>query len=200
MYAGVDENFEGHITSVWLFTRGGDGNVNLNPALRFSTSSWAAMSLLSVSLDAFIVLATAILVPTALFFRRQPRLSRFTLQNALTLAVVLHSLYVLYTLLVRWPPNIFQRLKIPLTTPSESIRTILLQRAGLPQDVPLPRPLEMLLTRLSLPSLPHTAANRLLLITMTLSSTTTKHALQHLALRPVQVEHRAQTWNVRLEA
>ena len=106
-----------------------------------------AMPLVSASVDAFFVLATAILVPAVLFFRRQPE--PFTLRNALSLGLVLHSLLILYALILRYPPNIFQRLKIPLTTPSDSIRTILLTRAGLPQDAPLPRPLETLLTRLS---------------------------------------------------
>ncbi|KAI0765416.1 hypothetical protein C8Q74DRAFT_1288215 [Fomes fomentarius] len=105
------------------------------------------MPIVSVSVDAFFVLATAILVPAALFFRRQPE--PFTLRNALSVGLVLHSLLIFHTLLLRYPPNLFQRLKIPLTTPSETIRTVLLQRAGLPHDAPLPRPLENLLTRLS---------------------------------------------------
>ncbi|KAI0360346.1 hypothetical protein OH77DRAFT_674974 [Trametes cingulata] len=105
------------------------------------------MPVISVSVDAFLVAATTVLVSTALFMRRQPDL--LTLRNALTLLVVFHSLSVLYTLLVLWPPNIFQRLRIPLTTPSETIRTALLQSAGLPQDTPLPKPLDTLLTRLS---------------------------------------------------
>ena len=107
------------------------------------------MPLISVSVDAFLILAVCILVPALVLFRRQPPADRFSLHNALSAVAVLHSLWILYTILVRWPPNIFQRLKLPLTTPSETIRAILLQRAGLPQDAALPRPLDSLLTRLS---------------------------------------------------
>ncbi|KAI0634730.1 hypothetical protein C8Q77DRAFT_1054525 [Trametes polyzona] len=105
------------------------------------------MPLVSASVDAFSVAAAAILFSTMLFMRRQSDL--FTLRNALTLLVVFHTLSVVYTLIVLWPPNIFQRLKIPLTTPSETIRAVLLQSAGLPPDAPLPKPLDALLTRLS---------------------------------------------------
>ncbi|KAI0777343.1 hypothetical protein BD413DRAFT_609721 [Trametes elegans] len=104
------------------------------------------MPLVSVSVDAFLLAAATVLVSTVFVLRRQPAL--LTLRTALTLLVVLNSLYVLYTLLVRWPPNIFQRLKIPLTTPSDTIRAVLLQRAGLPPDAVLPKPLDALLTRL----------------------------------------------------
>ncbi|TBU38144.1 hypothetical protein BD309DRAFT_548968 [Dichomitus squalens] len=107
------------------------------------------MPLISVSVDAFLVLAACILTPTFLVFRRQPQSTRLSLDNALSAVLILHSLFILYTVLVRWPPNIFQRLKIPLTAPSETIRAVLLQRAGLPQDATLPRPLDSLLTRLS---------------------------------------------------
>lgn len=105
------------------------------------------MPVVSASVDAFLVAAIIVLVSTAFVLRRQPDL--LTLRNGLTLVVVFHTLSVLYTIFLRWPPNIFQRLKIPLTTPSDTIRTVLLQSAGLPQDASLPKPLEALLTRLS---------------------------------------------------
>ncbi|KAI8971262.1 hypothetical protein BD414DRAFT_426335 [Trametes punicea] len=105
------------------------------------------MLVVSASVDAFLVAAAVILVSTILLMRRQPQL--FTLRNALTLLVVVYALSVIYTIIVLWPPNVFQRLRIPLTTPSETIRTILLQHANLPPDTPLPKPLETLLTRLS---------------------------------------------------
>ncbi|KAI0646636.1 hypothetical protein C8Q79DRAFT_909467 [Trametes meyenii] len=106
------------------------------------------MPFISASVDTFFVVTAAILTPTALFLRRQPS-PLLTLRNALTFAVVFHSLSVLYTIILRWPPNIFRRLDIPLTTPSETIRTILLRHGGLPEATPLPKPLDALLTRLS---------------------------------------------------
>ncbi|KAI0336616.1 hypothetical protein GY45DRAFT_1315200 [Cubamyces sp. BRFM 1775] len=105
------------------------------------------MAVVSASVDAFLVAATTVVVSTALFLRRQPAL--LTLRNALTVIVVFNSLSVLYTIIVLWPPNIFQRLRIPLTTPSEMIRASLLQHAGLSPDTPLPKLLDALLTRLS---------------------------------------------------
>ncbi|TFK80573.1 hypothetical protein K466DRAFT_558917 [Polyporus arcularius HHB13444] len=105
------------------------------------------MPIVSASVDTFVVLATAVLIPAILVLRRQPQ--SFTLQNGLYILTIFHTLLQLYTIIVRFPPNIFQTLKIPLTTPSETIRAVLLQRAGLPPDAPLPKPLETLLTRLS---------------------------------------------------
>lgn len=105
------------------------------------------MPVLSASLDAFLVVAIAIIIPTAYALRRQPQL--LTQRNVLSVVVVLHSLYILYAFIIRAPPNIFTRLKIPLTAPTEAIRATLLHRANLPRDAALPRPLEALFTRLS---------------------------------------------------
>ena len=84
-------------------------------------------TLVSTSVDAFIVLASAIVFPTALFFRRQSQ--TLTLCHTLLFAIVLHMLFVLYVIVVRWPPNIFQRLEILPNTPSKSIRAVLLLNA-----------------------------------------------------------------------
>jgi hypothetical protein len=40
--------------------------------------------------------------------------------------VVLHTLYILHTLLVSPPPNVFTRLGLPINTPPETIRAALL--------------------------------------------------------------------------
>ncbi|KAG1731674.1 hypothetical protein EDB19DRAFT_1912393 [Suillus lakei] len=71
--------------------------------------------------------------------------------------VLLHSLYSLYGLTQR-PPNLFSRLRIPLTLPVERIRALLLSEAGfgagsredggLVVPVPMPPDLELLLSRL----------------------------------------------------
>ncbi|TCD62691.1 hypothetical protein EIP91_006550 [Steccherinum ochraceum] len=49
---------------------------------------------------------------------------------------------------MQWPPNLFQRLKIPVTMPSDSIRALLLHKAGLDSDATLPKPLESLISRM----------------------------------------------------
>ncbi|EKM56507.1 uncharacterized protein PHACADRAFT_53071, partial [Phanerochaete carnosa HHB-10118-sp] len=66
----------------------------------------------------------------------------------LTVLLHLHTAYILYCLTVHWPPNLFTSLRLPLTTPTERIRSILLERAGLKSDEGLPRPLDELLARL----------------------------------------------------
>ncbi|KAG1730890.1 hypothetical protein EDB19DRAFT_1366513 [Suillus lakei] len=71
--------------------------------------------------------------------------------------VLLHSLYSLYGLTQR-PPNLFSRLRIPLTLPVERIRALLLSEAGfgagsggdggVAVPVSMPPDLELLLSRL----------------------------------------------------
>ena len=57
------------------------------------------MPVVSVSVDAFIVLAFAILIPTVALFRRHPE--PLTLHHAINIVLVLHTLLILYTLIVR---------------------------------------------------------------------------------------------------
>ncbi|KAH9930510.1 uncharacterized protein BXZ73DRAFT_47739 [Epithele typhae] len=106
------------------------------------------MPLVSASIDAFLILAIAVLIPALVLFRHHASHRAFSFRDALALFVLLHSLFVLYVLVVRWPPNVFQRLKIPLNAHSDHIRALLLHRAGLARDAALPQPLESLLTRL----------------------------------------------------
>jgi hypothetical protein len=72
--------------------------------------------------------------------------------------VPLHSLYSLYALIQR-PPNLFSRLRIPLTLPVDRIRSLLLSEAGfgagaedggLAISVQMPPDLELLLNRLKM--------------------------------------------------
>ncbi|KAG1760208.1 hypothetical protein EDD22DRAFT_96234 [Suillus occidentalis] len=73
-----------------------------------------------------------------------------------TLIVLFHSLYSLYALIQR-PPNLFSRLRIPLTLPVDRIRALLLSEAGfgvgsedggLALSMQMPPDLELLLSRL----------------------------------------------------
>lgn len=107
------------------------------------------MPVVSGSVDAFVATAIAVTIPTFMFLRRRQSTSQSPYRNWLTLLVTLHTVYIVYVLIVQWPPNLFQRLNIPLTMPVDGIRTILLQRANLPSDATLPKALEGLLTRLS---------------------------------------------------
>ncbi|KAH9943561.1 hypothetical protein B0H21DRAFT_892786 [Amylocystis lapponica] len=105
------------------------------------------MALVSVSVDAFLLASALILAPSLYFIRRQPPDAPYRTQ--LSLLLVAHTLYIIYSLLFFWPPNIFQRLRLPLNAPTEKVRSLLLERAGLGADATLPKPLETLLTRLS---------------------------------------------------
>lgn len=62
--------------------------------------------------------------------------------------VAAHSTYIFYKLFLHPPLNIFTALRAPLTTPSATLRNMLLTRAEPPSDA-LPAPLEELLVRLS---------------------------------------------------
>lgn len=57
--------------------------------------------------------------------------------------LLIHSLLILHTLLLAPPPNLFSVLHIPLNTPTDVIRAILLKRSHLTPD------LEYLLKRLA---------------------------------------------------
>ncbi|KIM71348.1 hypothetical protein PILCRDRAFT_54875, partial [Piloderma croceum F 1598] len=65
--------------------------------------------------------------------------------------VLPHTLYILYILLVKTPPNIFTRLHIPLTMSSDKIRAELLKHSSVESGPApgLPKHLETLLKRLS---------------------------------------------------
>lgn len=69
-----------------------------------------------------------------------------TTMRALAALVVVHSLYILFTLFFDAPSNIFKSLKIPLTTPVPTIRQTLLSFS--PSQSVLPPALEILLSRL----------------------------------------------------
>ncbi len=105
------------------------------------------MPLISVSIDTFLGTSLAVVLPTAWLIRRRGTDAPHR-QLLNTLAIV-HTLMVLFTLTIRYPPNIFQTLGLPLTTPSDSVRKTLLAKAGLDAGASLPKPLETLLTRLS---------------------------------------------------
>lgn len=117
------------------------------------------MALVSASLDAFLV-TSIIMISAWAYLTRRLRLSyghptpdsRYSRFHALLNVFVLsHSLYILYTILVKNPPNIFTRLHIPFTTSSDAIRAKLLKHAGV-DSIPtavLPKHLETLLARLS---------------------------------------------------
>lgn len=105
------------------------------------------MPLLSVSLDSFLWTSIAALLPTIWLMRR--RGSDAPYRRPLNVLAIVHTLFILYTMTVLYPPNLFQTLHLPLTMPSDTIRNLLLAKAGLEPDSVLPKQLESLLNRLT---------------------------------------------------
>ncbi|KAJ7054476.1 hypothetical protein C8F01DRAFT_925893, partial [Mycena amicta] len=99
-----------------------------------------------VSLVAF--MATAIGVAVPWFYLSIHRASGRPLTSTRSLLntfLLLHTLYILYQIIVLPPDNLYRRLKIPLSTPPDSIRSILIQKSDTGD---LPRPLDTLLKHL----------------------------------------------------
>lgn len=69
-----------------------------------------------------------------------------TRRTLLTALVVLHSIFIIYNICLRRPPNIFKELGVPLTTPVDALRAQILAHA---QTAIFPVELELLLARLS---------------------------------------------------
>ncbi|KAJ7753787.1 hypothetical protein B0H16DRAFT_1222469, partial [Mycena metata] len=66
-------------------------------------------------------------------------------RSLLNIFLLLHTLYFLYQLIVLPPDNLFTRLNIPVITPVDSLRSILIQRSDTGE---IPKPLETLLRHL----------------------------------------------------
>ena len=123
------------------------------------------MPFITPSIDIFVFTSLLVVAPSWYILNRRQRpprappkpntqnaslqLARPPYERALTLLVHLHTLYMIYLVTMCIPPNLFSMLQIPLVTPSDRIRHILLRRAGLTSDDTLPRALEELLTKLS---------------------------------------------------
>jgi hypothetical protein len=110
------------------------------------------MPLVSASADTFIIGATISLVaffyqrstPAAPMGVRQPNYRSFV-----TGILAVHTLYMLYIFSFKAPPNLFTRLHLPLSMPSQKIRAVLLTRMEGAEDDPLPEHIEELLTKLN---------------------------------------------------
>ena len=72
---------------------------------------------------------------------RQPKYWPF-----ITAILAIHTLYMIYVLSFKTPPNLFTRLHLPLSMPSERIRAILLSRR---EEDTLPEHIEDLLMKLN---------------------------------------------------
>ncbi|KAJ3729765.1 hypothetical protein C8R42DRAFT_743025 [Lentinula raphanica] len=101
------------------------------------------------SLIAYLVTSSAILLSYFLLF---PKVYHYQttpayLQPALTVLVLCHSLYILYELFLDPPTNLFTALDVPLSYPTDAIRSLLLMLSDDPASG-LPSGIERVLTRL----------------------------------------------------
>ena len=111
-----------------------------------------AMPLLSSSADTFILAATICSIafarrtttPSPTNNARQPKY-----RLLITGILVIHTLYMIYTLSFGRPQNLFTRLNLPISTPSQKIRAVLLARVGMREEQTLPDDIEELLARLN---------------------------------------------------
>lgn len=110
------------------------------------------MPLLSASADTFI-LATAVFLiafayrgstPTPTKDVRQPKY-----WPLITGILAVHTLYMIYILSFKTPPNLFTRLHLPLSMSSQKIRAVILARMDARDGDTLPEHVEELLTRLN---------------------------------------------------
>ncbi|CAK5272780.1 unnamed protein product [Mycena citricolor] len=98
------------------------------------------------SLAAFIVTTLALVVPWYYFVLGKRPISTAPRLTLLTnIFVLLHSLYYIYQLIVCPPTNIFKSLRLPLATPVDVMRSILLRQSDTGE---LPAQLETLLKHL----------------------------------------------------
>jgi hypothetical protein len=72
--------------------------------------------------------------------------TRRIIRRIISILVLANAIYILYSLLLRPPPNTFSDLRIPFTTPAPTIRALLLQRTE-PHTDHLPVDVETLLAK-----------------------------------------------------
>jgi hypothetical protein len=110
------------------------------------------MPLLSASADTFILGATVCLVVFA-YRASTPASTKDALRPKYSSLVsgilVIHTLYMIYILSFKMPPNLFTRLHLPLSMPSQKIRTALLARMDTGGGDVLPENIEDLLMKLN---------------------------------------------------
>ncbi|KAK0215640.1 hypothetical protein IW262DRAFT_228005 [Armillaria fumosa] len=96
------------------------------------------------SLLHFFATLLAILLPS-LHFLRLNWSTTSRLRRGISCFLLLHSIFLAYSLIVLPPPNIFTALNVPLSMPADSIRSLLLKNSD---ESELPRAIEQLLRRM----------------------------------------------------
>ncbi|KAK7059738.1 hypothetical protein R3P38DRAFT_2837552 [Favolaschia claudopus] len=99
-----------------------------------------------VSLALFITTSVCVIAPWFyLAIHKSPGQPLTSTRSLLNIFLLLHSLYQLYQIIVLPPVNIYTSLKIPVNTPVDAIRSILIKQSDTGE---LPSPLETLLKHL----------------------------------------------------
>lgn len=97
---------------------------------------------MAVTTSIFVATSLAITLPWVYSLRR----STLSWPTIVSFLLLIHSLMGLHTILVRPPLNVFATLQIPLNTPTDAIRALLLRHSDAPE---LSEELERLLQRLA---------------------------------------------------
>jgi hypothetical protein len=71
---------------------------------------------------------------------------RRAMRRVISVLVLANAIYIIYSLLLRPSPNVFSDLRIPFTTPAQTIRALMLQRTE-PHVDHLPMDMETLLAK-----------------------------------------------------
>ncbi|KAF9001157.1 hypothetical protein BDQ17DRAFT_1244802 [Cyathus striatus] len=104
------------------------------------------MTVISPSIDTYLSLSLIISTTWIYYSFIRPSTQKPRSQKAISAFLLLHTLYIIYHILVTPPPNLFKLLKVPVNTPTDTIRALLLKYSD---DGAIPSHLERVVKRLS---------------------------------------------------
>ncbi|ESK96635.1 hypothetical protein Moror_6855 [Moniliophthora roreri MCA 2997] len=107
------------------------------------------MAEVEASLILFLTTSAVTILSWFLFFPKTPFVNQThstppVLRKGISALLLVHTLFILYSIIILPPPNIFTRLHLSLGTPTDAIRSLLLRVSD---DTELPRPIENVLQR-----------------------------------------------------
>lgn len=98
-----------------------------------------------MSISTFVATVVLVVGPWFYFFRSSFRPQSTKLRPAISTILLLHTLFILYYIIVLPPPNLFKQLQLPIAVPTDTIRNIVKAHAN---GRPLSATMEQMLTRM----------------------------------------------------